>query len=153
MKKLKFYIIFAFLVVINSCSEKENSSKITPPTVEKTNPQHQILGKWLYNPKNDFERRRFEITFSEDENLKLHLTYMDNDKTYEDTKNYKYQIIDKNKIEFDYEPNVIGEPLVVVGEVEKNNLRLQCKHKFDRKKNGILSPPILCWFNDFKKVE
>lgn len=151
MRKVNGLSIFLLFIILISCSIKENPSNldVKSPKTEK----HKIVGRWLIERGENYDKRHFELTFSEDENLKVNSTYSSENETHSNAENYKFRVLDQNRVEFDYDSTGLGEPLVIVGEVTGNKLKIRCQHKSNRKKNDFTSPPILCFFNDFEKIE
>lgn len=124
MKVLLVIFSFVFLGFFVSCSKP----------IELEEPEHFIVGEWKSLMKNE---PKYFLTFRPDKKVKI-LLRRDNKIVAEEI--YTYEIIDENNVKVNY-----IKPLEISKTSDNLHIKSGCK-------GAIIDPPILCFKNEFKKV-
>ncbi len=159
MKKLFVFITFVSFFALSSCSKNinlVNSNETDLANRKDVQNQsviiaHKIVGTWICDDKDD--KSSVKIEFGSDKTVKIVKSNDKGENVAADTNQYIFNVIDEKQVEFGYKPNVIGEPMSVSAVMNGNKLELACFLTDKPRNTGFVSPPLLCHYRDFKKVD
>jgi hypothetical protein len=141
MKRFVFLILVIFAFA--SCAEQNESERVEVPP-----PRPSIYGKWKDTPQRGSE---VILTF-QDNNLLNSEFLASNGRLF--TEYYFYRVLPDDSVTFVYTRNVLEQKISVKVElVDENKIKLKCFDDDFPEGNGMLDPPMLCFYKDFIRIK
>ncbi|MEZ5428010.1 MAG: hypothetical protein R2747_17190 [Pyrinomonadaceae bacterium] len=140
-------LITPTLLLPASCAyqEKIETNPVPPPL-------HPIYGNWK-SENNSQSEPSVVLSFQENDLLRVEVNPR---RGKSEIEYYDFQTFDNNSATFYYTRSGVGKKISAdLQVVNHNELKLQCRptNMPRRSVTGFLDPPLLCFFNNFQRIE